>query len=52
MGICEQRLNKEGICISESLGLCKGCSSNFLEDLKEDGFKGIFINEKGEKINF
>lgn len=50
--MCEQNFNNEGICISESLGLCKGCAVGFIEDLKQHGLTGIFINEKGEQINF
>lgn len=47
--MCEQIFNKEGICISESLGKCKGCVEGFIEDLKDNGFKGIFILGNGEK---
>ena len=44
--MCE-KIFKDGICISESLGKCKGCQEEFFKDLSEAGFKGLKITDKG-----
>lgn len=46
--MCDQVLNDDGICISESLGRCKGgCAADFFSGLKEHGFSGLKITDKG-----
>lgn len=48
---------ENGLCISAKLGKCKGCEVEFFEDLEQEGFSGLKINEKGiepfgkQKIN-
>jgi len=51
-----QVLDEKGVCISESLGKCRGCGYGFLEDLKEAGVTGTFfidnkviVIEKGQQ---
>jgi len=34
---------KDGVCIAESLGKCKGCANEFFKDLEGDGFSGLKI---------
>ena len=46
--MCKQ-VFKDGICISQNLGFCKGCEVEFIEELKHAGFKGFIINEDGIK---
>jgi|TARA_R100000750_G_scaffold47_1_gene103 hypothetical protein len=38
---------KNGVCIAESLGKCKGCGEEFFDDLENAGFKGLKITERG-----
>jgi hypothetical protein len=35
---------KNGVCIAQQLGKCKGCEEEFFKDLSEAGFKGLRIN--------
>lgn len=44
--MCKQTI-ENGICISQSLGLCKGCEEEFFSDLEKEGFSGLRINENG-----
>ena len=45
---CEKiQVMKNGVCIAESLGKCKGCGDEFFNDLEEAGFKGLRIEETG-----
>lgn len=43
----KQIFNKEKICISQNLGLCKGCDNSFFEDLEKEGWSGLKITDKG-----
>ena len=48
MGNCEKnQVMKDGVCIAESLGKCKGCADDFFKGLEEAGFKGLKIDETG-----
>ena len=47
---CEEiQVFKGGVCIAESLGKCKGCADKFFNDLEQEGFKGLRIDENGIK---
>lgn len=50
MGNCENiQVMKDGVCIAESLGRCRGCANEFFKDLEEDGWGGLRIDEDGIK---
>jgi len=43
----DTQVMKDGVCIAEDLGTCKGCASEFFNDLEKDGFSGLKIDENG-----